>query len=384
MNSQEQEFAVPVLHGRRFETHSVPLDVLKELEVYERLIIEVAKAVFLGRNPRRQRVPKGFEERLKLSLREVEPGSAMPILLRTVDTTSTGQATLLPAGPDEFEEARDLVMAAVRAAAENSALPKEFPRSVLGRFNSFGRSLRNDEALELRRERTEPGPKYDHAVRKRLVLMEEKSFSDAVDIVGRICQADVDKRIFHIQAGDQRIAGDFTPEHNQKLLGALQEHEHTRVRLIGVGRYNVHDRLERIEEIEDVIPIEEGQLDPNELRERIDELKALTDGWLDGAGHTLDSVKLQEVADLLTELHEQEELPIPYLYPTPSGELQAEWTIGSWELSGVFDLSTGAVELDALDTMTGAGKEETVNIGTPEGPFELVRFVMSFNRKARS
>lgn len=39
---EEQEFAAPVLHGRRFEHHSVPLDVLRELEAYERLILEVA------------------------------------------------------------------------------------------------------------------------------------------------------------------------------------------------------------------------------------------------------------------------------------------------------------------------------------------------------
>ncbi len=384
MSGQEQEFAAPVLHGRRFQAHAVPLDVLKELEVYERLILDVAKAVFLARHPDRQRVPRGFEGRLKLSLRQVEPGSAMPVLLRSVEPSPSGQAPLLPSGPDEFEEARDLIESAVRAVADGTALPKTFPRSVLGRFNLFGRSLRNDEAIELRKDRKATGPKYTHAVRKRLVLMEEKSFSDTVDIVGRIYEVDVEKRVFHIQTDDHRIAGSLTPEHESVILTALSEHGRTRVRLIGAGRYDASDRLERVEQVEDVSLVEEGQLTPNDLRRRSEELKALKGGWLDGGqGQPLDAVRLQTLTDLLADLHEQEEVPVPYLYPTPSGDVQAEWTIGSWELSATFKLASGDVELDAVDAQTGAGKEEQASTQTPEGRLALVKFVTSFSRKAR-
>lgn len=385
MDEREHEFAVPVLHGRRFQAHSVPVDVLKELEVYGRLILDVAKAVFLARHPNRQRVPKGFENRLKLSLRHVEPGSAMPVLLRTVEPVPSGQTALLPPEPDEFEEARDLIASAVRAAAEGTPLPKMFPRSVLGHFNVFGRSLRNDEALELRKQKKEPGPRYTHAVRKRLVLMEEKSFSDTVDIIGRIYEADADKGVFHIQTDEQRVVGSFTPEHKSKILDALKENERIRVRLIGTGRYDATDHLERVEEIDDLVPVEEGQLTLNDLRGRLEELKVLKKGWLDGEqGQPLASAELQSLADILAELHEQEELPIPYLYPTPSGDVQAEWTIGSWELSATFNLATGEVQLDALDTETGAGKEEQASSQSSEGCLALVRFVTSFSRKARA
>jgi hypothetical protein len=162
----------------------------------------------------------------------------MPVLLRFVESPPSGQATLLPTGPDEFEEARDLIAAAVSAAADGSTLPKNFPRSVLGRFNLFGRSLRNDEAIELRKQRQEPGPRYTHAVRKKLVLMEEKSFSDAVDIVGRIYEAHVEKGIFHIHADGQKLVGNFASGHEDVILLALREHERTRVRLTGTGRYD--------------------------------------------------------------------------------------------------------------------------------------------------
>lgn len=385
MSGQEHEFAAPVLHGRRFQAHAVPLDVLKELEVYERLILDVAKAVFLARHPDRQRVPRGFEGRLKLSLRHVEPGSAMPVLLRSVEPPPSGQATLLPSGPDEFEEARDLIESAVRAAADGTVFPRLFPRSVLGRFNHFGRSLRSDEAIELRKQKATTGPKYTHAVRKKLVLMEEKSFSDTVDIVGRIYEADVEKGVFHIQTDAQKIAGSFTYENESVILAALSEHKRTRVRVIGTGRFDASDRLERVEEVEDVLLVDEDQLTLDDLRQRSEELKVLEDGWLDGdQGRALDAAALQRLTDVLADIHEQEEVPVPYLYPTPSGDVQAEWTIGSWELSATFKLASGDVELDAVDSQTGAGKEEQASTQTPEGRLALVNFVTSFRRKTRS
>jgi|GEM_PF-2844281 len=60
MDDREEEFAAPVLHGQRFRTHALPLDVLKELEGYQRLIVDVAKALYLTRRPNRQREFQAF------------------------------------------------------------------------------------------------------------------------------------------------------------------------------------------------------------------------------------------------------------------------------------------------------------------------------------
>ena len=85
IKENEREFAAPAFHGHRFDANAMPVEVLKELEVYERLIVDVAKALFLQRNSDRKRVPKGFEQRLRLSIRAVDPGSAIPVLLRTAE-----------------------------------------------------------------------------------------------------------------------------------------------------------------------------------------------------------------------------------------------------------------------------------------------------------
>lgn len=307
----------------------------------------------------------------------------MPVLLRSVPSTKSGQTTLLPPVPDEFEQARDMIAAAVESTTKGTALPKGFPRSMLGRFNSFGRSLRPSEAIELRRRRDEPGPRYNHTVRRKLVLMEERCFSDPVDLTGRIYEADVERGVFHVLVDGQKLPGSFTPEHENILLAALRDHERTRVRLLGTGRYDAQNRLERIEELTDVSLVEEGQLAPEDLEDRVGELTALGTGWLDGDGKPLDPSGLNKVSAVLLDLHEQEDVPIPYVYPRPEGGVQAEWTIGTWELSATIDLTSGATSLDAVDIDTGADTETEANIFSPEGRLVFVQFVTSFQRKGR-
>ena len=75
-NQEETVFAALVMHGHRFQRHALPLDVLQELDAYRRLVVDVAKAVFLQNQPGRKRVPKGFEDGFALYVRAVEPGSA--------------------------------------------------------------------------------------------------------------------------------------------------------------------------------------------------------------------------------------------------------------------------------------------------------------------
>lgn len=378
----EEEFAAPVLHGKRFDGHTLPLDVLKELETYQRLIVDLAKALFHQKHPERQRLPKGFESRLTLSLRKVEPGSAQPVLLRTKEEPLFDQASLLPIEPDEFELSRDLIAEVVKCANDGTPLPRKFPRELLGRFNQFGRSLRPDESIELRVSRQARGPSYNHTVRKKLVLMEEKSISNPVELEGRIYEADVEKGTLHVDTGHGKYPGCFPKELEPQVATALKEHERLRVRLVGTGRYDAQDRLEKIEELDDVVFLEEGQLTIHDLEVRVAELKQLEKGWLDGdQGDVLDHSGLEKVQGFLAALADQEELPIPYLYPTVEGSLRAEWTIGTWELSAVINLADGSANLDAVDADTGAGKESSLTLFEADGRLALVGFVSAFRRK---
>lgn len=382
-HKDESEFAAPVLTGPRFASHVVPVEVLKEFEAYKRLIVEVAKALFLSRNPTRQRVTKGFEDRLELGMREVAPGSAQAILLRT-EPPPDSQFSLMGTRLDEFDEARDLISQAVAAAAAGAALPLKFPRSALGRFNSFGRTLKADEAIELRRDRASHGPRYSSSVRKKLVLMGQSSFTDAVDLTGTIYEADVERGVFRIQAGEVRTTGTFGPEHEAVILSALRDHSRLELRVIGTGSYDSSERLERIDEVEDASIVEKNRLTEKDLQTRIAELRALKSGWLDGDGQPFDSVALDKVAAALLSLHQHADMRLPYLYPMPDGAVQAEWTVGGWEVSAKIDTATGSTELDAVDVASGGAKEGACNLFDPHGAVELAHFVALFEGKGRN
>ena len=79
---------------------------LPELAAYRDLVLAVAKALFQGRNPQRQRLPKGFEGGFRLVLDRVEPGSAVPNVCRVVDEALSLFPGLVGV-PDLFDEARD-------------------------------------------------------------------------------------------------------------------------------------------------------------------------------------------------------------------------------------------------------------------------------------
>jgi hypothetical protein len=65
---------------------------------------------------------------------------------------------------------------------------------------------------------------------------------------------------------------------------------------------------------------------------RLDELAKLKDGWLDGGGRAPSHALIDGLKSGFENSFDPG-LPLPYLYPTEDGGLQAEWTMGDWEIS---------------------------------------------------
>ena len=59
---------------------------------------------------------------------------------------------------------------------------------------------------------------------------------------------------------------------------------------------------------------------------------SLRDGWLDGKGAAPAVASLDWIAAAFEERY-PDDLRLPYLFPTPSGQLMAEWSLASWSLS---------------------------------------------------
>ena len=96
-----------------------------------------------------------------------------------------------------------------------------------------------------------------------------------------------------------------------------------------------------------------SRLDPLDIRSRLDELRRLEDGWLDGDGKAPGSDELEWLAAGF-DRHYPDDLPLPHLYPTPEGGVQAEWSLSENEISLEVNLVTRRADWHRLDVETHA------------------------------
>lgn len=91
-------------------------------------------------------------------------------------------------------------------------------------------------------------------------------------------------------------------------------------------------------------------LDPRDIPTRLDEIRALHDNWLEPGSKAPDPSLLSWFEDAFGK-HYPGDLELPYLYPTYSGGLRAEWPIGNLDVS--LDLEPGSHEahLHILDSV---------------------------------
>ncbi len=177
-------FARLRLTGGRFDDQGMPVETLVELAQYRELVLGVARVQFLREHPERQRVPRGFFDRLQLRLRTVEDGSAVPVLERVASP-----GTLLDVD-DDFTRARDAIEDAVAAAETDQPPPDGFPPKALVLFNRFGQTLRPDEAIELRRGSAATGPRYTVDTRRKLLLSKRRTYQEELQGIGWISEVD--------------------------------------------------------------------------------------------------------------------------------------------------------------------------------------------------
>ena len=105
-------------------------------------------------------------------------------------------------------------------------------------------------------------------------------------------------------------------------------------------------------------PQTEKALHPLDVPARLDEFRALRDGWADGMQYAGDwgngygkapsPAGLDWLAAAFTR-HYPQDAPLPHTYPTPEGGIQMEWSYGSQDISLEIDLETQQGEWCRLD-----------------------------------
>ncbi len=343
------------LVGARYDDHSVPLEFLRDIAVLEEMIVEVAKFMFLRDNPDRQRSPRGFTKDIRLALATISPGStALEILL------VSEPPTLLPTTNQAyFGKARDLIISAIDAAEHEDPLPQELPETTLSYFDKVGRSLKDGEAIEFDSPDHKTTATLNREIRRRLVLASSKvkELTEEIAIRGTVPEADQDDMTFEILLADRhKVQAPASPQHLDTILRAFNGYvDGMHVLFQGIGRFSRNEQLVGFDSIEHL-----SILDALDVGVQIDELRLLEDGWLDGEGLAPPSDGLDWLYSAF-DRHYPDEVPLPHLYPTEGGGVQAEWSLGPNEVTFDIDLATHVGEWHVLDTESDVDSQRTLN-----------------------
>jgi hypothetical protein len=107
-------------------------------------------------------------------------------------------------------------------------------------------------------------------------------------------------------------------------------------------------------------------IDSLDIGLRLRELSRLQQGWLNGEGHALSQEGLLRLGKSFDASFDAD-LPLPFLYPTPEGGVQAEWSVGDWSVTVEIDLATFQGEYQALNLKNNACDERTLDLSDPDG-----------------
>lgn len=345
----EVEFLRPRICGKRFEGGGVPLEVLKDLSVLEEMLKSVAKWRFLQDNPQRQRIPKGFEDGVELKLSDVATGSVVPVI--TLSDASPHPSMFPSQKTIYLERARNSIVRAIGAANQGELATGHLRREDLVYFNRLGRFLRNDEYIEFIVDEHSTPVRLTRETRRKLIL-ESKEVLPARSVVlrGMIPEADQDRRTFVLELLDGgKVTIPLLDQFVDTIIEAFSGYRRSvRVLLRGMGKYDRKDRLVGVEPVDQI-----SRLDPLDIHGRLDELRRLEDGWLDGDGKAPGSDELEWLAAGF-ERHYPDDLPLPYLYPTTEGGVQAEWSLSDNEISLEVNLVARRADWHLLDLETHA------------------------------
>ena len=257
--------------GGRFEEYKgwLDFDVLTELQAYKRLLIETAKEEWKRRNPGRERLPKGFEESVRLGFHEIREGSCAVPIERIVEVEDDAMELYVE---DDLDEAARIIDGTLVAARDDTPYPEYLPANVIPFFQDWGKTLGPEEAILLKGS-GEECLRFDISIRERLSGVRTERYEDTVDIVGEVRAAELRAReeggSFSIQMEDGgSVPGAFSSEQEARITEALHEHHRVRLRITGQGEFEPGGRLNRILRVDSIEERQAGEVpyDPDAPR----------------------------------------------------------------------------------------------------------------------
>ncbi|XYH95403.1 hypothetical protein ACMHYB_47620 [Sorangium sp. So ce1128] len=381
------EFVRHTFKGPRFANGTMDVDVLRELSAYKAVVVAVAKHLFFSENGHRIRMPSGMERSFDLAIQATRHSSFDATLVHSVHVAPLAAAMMQGSPKDVeiltrtfFTRARDVVSDAINAAASGEHV--RLPDHVLRAFNDFGKGLLDDEYISISRPGAQDGVRYNREIRTRILRATKQNFEDQIAVSGKIFAANLKKKTFQIRLDSgETIDGKFSLENKSKIAKAFDPHDATMVKIEGTGEFTPDGELRKILAIDDLIVVRGPRgVDINMLQIDSQTENLLLPQDLGDAGTvTLDPDGVAWLNDILHNLTDEAQVPLPYLYATPDAEVSAEWTFGPWEVIATFSLESRSAALLAVNTTTGkSADDEVADAGSPDATVAIVRFVTGF------
>jgi hypothetical protein len=333
-------FCEPTLEGKRFSAHTVPVEVLQEFVAFKDLIYATAKHLFFKNHAERKRLPKGFSKALGLELAAVKPGSAVAVLQRTHTTDDYA----------EFEQARDLVFDTIENANHGSIKEGLWPSHIINLFDPFGRTLEEDERLVFKTTANKK-VEYNRNTRSKILSISRKPSQRAFRMLGRVSDVNlVSRKIQVVLEDESTIEGPLPEDFEAAIRDAHRSFESQDVLLVGMGTFGADMSLSKIDKVQHMVVYRDGKaFCIPDMAVKLEEIRSLKDGWLDGEGKAVSKKLVDATEKFFAQLNQSVELPFPYIYPTSLGQIQAEWSLGGWEVSAIFvsdeDMALHATEV---------------------------------------
>jgi hypothetical protein len=240
----------------------------------------------------------------------------------------------------------DVVLDWLRRASEEEALP-------------------DGEAIEFPTADPAAPARFTKEVRRKLLLAipEVQEVAEQVEVRGLVEVTNQAERKFVIKLADgSEVPGSMAGDHYDNIIEATTGYRKgVKLFLQGTGARDRQGKLIRIETIE-----QSDVLDPLDIHGRLDEMRVLKNGWLDGEGVAPDAKGLDWLESSVRD-HYADSLPKPRIYPVPEGNISFEWSSNSKAASLEIDLGEKSGYWHVLDLATKEDADETLDLAKADG-----------------
>jgi hypothetical protein len=141
----------------------------------------------------------------------------------------------------------------IDAVSADRALPDALPKNIIPLFESYGKTLRTDEHIEIKPAMRQTFTRYSARERERLLHVAKAGYEDIVDLKGEIRAADLDGNNFTLKLADgTKVLGKFSTQQETVITNALREHASRWLHVRGNGEFLATGALKRIVSVKDM------------------------------------------------------------------------------------------------------------------------------------